>query len=211
MENSSIFLILMLISYSIPILCVGYYYSHTQNNSISSVIAMEECQLSILCAMCMMGVFTLLYEQERKCMKSFCSIVALLIGIYGVILIKEDISLHYIFGGCVFISMIVFMYIQCEKWSVTYTHFKYMIGIHIILTIVLMIQCIQNTDIFVCEALLLISFAIYYLYVHYLIVTHSPISLTDDAPVEKDRQDKQDRQDRQDKHSEEINSTKNIQ
>ncbi len=42
-----------------------------------------------------MNIFTILYEIERKDDISLVIIIFLLIGIYGVIFIKEENNLHY--------------------------------------------------------------------------------------------------------------------
>lgn len=89
---SNFLLIMMLLSYSMPIIYVYLNYSQ-KNESVSSVINSDTCQRYILSGMIVMGVFTILYELNRNCISSIISIISIcgvLIGIYGVILIKEE-------------------------------------------------------------------------------------------------------------------------
>ena len=90
-------LLMMLLSYCIPIAYVFYYYSSKENNSVSSVIGSEQCQRYILVGMIIMGIFTILYELNRGCKLSLCFILVILVGIYGVILVKENENIHYVF------------------------------------------------------------------------------------------------------------------
>jgi len=198
MKYESILLLCMVLSYTTAIGYVVYYYSMDQNKSISSIITMEECQLVIFASMILMGIFTVLYEWKRNCIPSMCTIGALLLGIMTVILIKEDQMLHYV--GCffVFTSMIAFMMIQLPKWTMHQSTLKCMIGIHGALTAILVFLFVGSWNIFGCEVLLLISFATYYLFIHYLMCSdpdphHDLISFHDD-PIETDqRQQEEDR------------------
>jgi membrane-bound ClpP family serine protease len=167
----------MVLSYLLPIGCVGYHYQSEKNNSVSSVLNMPECQMPILLGMISMGTFTLWYEWERGSLLSFLTILSVLIGIYGVILIEENTVVHYVFGGLIFFGMILFMVIHCSKSP---TIFGSIFVIHIILSIILIIQCFCNTDIFVSEVALVMSFAIYYLYLHYVEMTESKPSVKEE-------------------------------
>ncbi len=168
--RSSILLSCMALSYLLPIGCVGYHYQSEKNDSISSVLNMPECQMTIFGGMVSMGIFTLWYEWERGPILSFITMICILIGIYGVILIKEDTSIHYLFGALIFFGMIVFMGIHSSVFphrSVAYG----MIGVHSLFSLILIGLCMINCDIFLCEVVLVLLFAVYYLYLHYLSVT----------------------------------------
>ncbi len=160
----------MFLSYLLPIGCVGYYYDPEKNDSISSILNMPECQMTILAGMVAMGCFTLWYEWERGSIPSFITILFVLIGIYGVILIKENTIIHYLFGGLIFFGMIVFMGIHYHTFP-NKTIVGGIITVHSICSLVLIAQCIMNCDIFLCEVALVLNFAVYYLYLHYLTVS----------------------------------------
>jgi hypothetical protein len=164
---SNYLLVMMLLSYSIPIIYIFYYYSK-ENQSVSSIINSEKCQKYIFTSMIIMGVFTILYEINRGCKFSLCFISTILFGIYGVILIKENKKIHYLFAGLVFIGIVLFMGMNCYKYCYNDNKefLKLSLYIQFILCIVLVVS--MDKDIFFCEILLIINFAIFYLYLHYL-------------------------------------------
>jgi len=133
--------------------------------------------MTILLGMISMGTFTLWYEWVRGGISSFLTILSVLVGIYGVILIEENTVVHYVFGGLIFFGMILFMVIHYSKSPAI---FGSILAIHILLSIVLMIQCFCHTDIFVCEVALVLSFAVYYLYLHYVEMTESKPSVKEE-------------------------------
>lgn len=161
MKTSTLLLGLMIFSYSIPILYIYWNYSTTEK-SISSIIHSEACQKAILYGMIAMGIFTILYEYYRGCTTSFICIVALLIGIYGVILIKESETSHYIFAALVFIAMACFMMKHSSNRVLSA-----LLYFQLILSLILVLGLFHQVDIFYCEAFLLLNFAACYLYVHH--------------------------------------------
>lgn len=172
MNCSNFLLIMMLLSYSIPIIYVYLNYSE-KNESVSSIIGSDKCQRYILAGMIIMGIFTILYELNRKCISSRISTISrisicgLLLGIYGVILIKEEKIVHYVFAGLVFISIMGFMFIH--SWCNFPNDFLNLsLYTQILLLVVLVFSMIKDKGIFFCEAFLIINFAIYYLYLHNL-------------------------------------------
>jgi|LauGreDrversion4_2_1035121.scaffolds.fasta_scaffold18068_2 hypothetical protein len=183
----------MVFSYLCPIGCVGYHYQSEKNNSISSVLNMPECQLSILLGMVAMGIFTIWYEWERGSLLSFSIILSILIGIYGVILIEENTAIHYVFGGLIFFGMILFMGLHLSKSPVI---FGSILTLHLLLSGILIGQCVCHMDIFVCEVSLLVVFAVYYLYLHYLEMTGQNSIEIDKTEVEKTEQDQTEEADR---------------
>jgi len=161
MKTSTLILGLMILSYSIPILYIYWNYSTTEK-SISSIIHSEACQQAILYGMIAMGCFTILYECHRGCTTSFLCIATLLIGIYGVILIKESEWSHYAFATLVFIAMACFM-IKHSSTRLLYV----LLFVQLILSLILVLGLLHGVDIFYCEAFLLLNFAACYLYVHH--------------------------------------------
>lgn len=170
MNCSNFLLTMMLLSYSIPIIYILYNYCPENNQSVSSVIGSKECQRFILGGMIVMGIFTILYELNRTCINnilSMYSIIGVLIGIYGVILIKEDKKVHYLFASLVFLSIIGFMATHC--WYNFCNNFlKFSLYVQILFAGLLVFCIIMNMSIFGCETILIINFAIYYLYLHNL-------------------------------------------
>ena len=155
-------LLMMLLSYCIPIAYVFYYYSSKENNSVSSVIGSEQCQRYILVGMIIMGIFTILYELNRGCKLSLCFILVILVGIYGVILVKENENIHYVFASLVFIGIICFMGRHCINCD----FLRLLLYLQIVLSIFLGVCFKTNIDIFFFEVLLIVNFAVFYLFLH---------------------------------------------
>jgi hypothetical protein len=147
-----------------------------------SVLNMPECQMPIFLGMMAMGLFTLWYEWERGSLLSFCTMIGILIGIYGVILIEENTVVHYVFGGLIFFGMILFMGLH---YSASPIIFGSILIVHLLLSVILIGQCVCQMDIFVCEVGLVVLFAIYYLYLHYLEVTEVEKTEVEKTEVEK--------------------------
>lgn len=153
-------LFLMLLSYSMPILYV--YHNYSNNKSVSNIICSDKCQKVILLGMIIMGYFTILYEMNRGNTISLLLITLILVGIYGVIMIKEDEKIHYIYASLVFLSIIGFMINHC---LITNCNFLYLLlYIQVILLLITLVKI--KTDIFYTEAFLIVNFAIYYIYLH---------------------------------------------
>jgi hypothetical protein len=154
---TDILLLLMITSYMIPIVYV--YCKYNGNKSISNIICQEDC---IFISMIIMGIFTIFYETQRNDITSLILIILLLLGIYGVILINENRNTHYLFASIVFISIIGFMINHYNKIDSKFL--CYILYIQIILMIITCINLKKN--ILYCEILLLLNFAIYYIYLH---------------------------------------------
>jgi len=167
-STKHILLFLMLLSYLIPIF---YIYSHTTNNdpSVSDVICKENCQHAILIGMIAMGVFTIYYELNRSDKRSLISIFCLLVGIYGVIIYhnKKNETLHYLFATIVFLSILGFMIHHCyETKSVI---LQILLSIQILFLVFLIINFSNTNNIFfISEVSLILNFALFYLYLHFL-------------------------------------------
>ena len=119
--------------------------------------------------MFIMAVFTILYEIQRN-MWSLAIIIALLIGIFGVIYIPETSPVHYIFAGTVFVAMIGFMigHTLYADYGVhgVYDNLRILLYAQILFMVVTVIGVLDETPIFVVEALFILNFAVFYLYLH---------------------------------------------
>ena len=195
-------LALMLAAYAIPIAFVYYKYriatDATAARSISSIITSKEPfitfsenaspPLSITAAfqtrhfiaacMLLMAVFTLAYEYQRCVTQnsrwSLFAIIALLIGIFGVIFIPEHDSTHYIFAATAFFAIVGFMvghtYYGGDTADGTDTAadtLRILLYAQFLFMVVTVIGVIQDAPIFATEVLFLLNFAIFYLYLHY--------------------------------------------
>lgn len=141
--------------------------------TVSSTLANEKTNTIIFASMLSMGFFTIMYESGRKCWVSFMSILLLLIGIYGVILIEENEPIHYVFASMVFISILVFMgwnsivpYVSKYLLTLCMLNFGlifYLFGY--ILSKVFFLSVRKEYDVLflVSEVLFIVVFAIFYL------------------------------------------------
>lgn len=187
-ENQHILLAVMLLSYIIPITYVYYKYNNNNNNeskSISSIITSQDpvlltIQTRHFIAACMfvMAVFTIIYEFQRcvKHMKSswwsLSTIAVLLIGIFGVIYIPETNSIHYIFAGLAFFSIIGFMTAHTIFRRVSHGHehghnLRILLYAQFLFMVITIIGVIQDVPILTIESIFLLNFAVFYLYLHH--------------------------------------------
>ena len=197
-------LALMLATYAIPIAFVYYKYSTattTAARSISSIITSQEpfimfsenaSPLSITTAfqtrhfiaacMLLMAVFTLAYEYQRCVTQhtqwSLFAIIALLIGIFGVIFIPEHDSAHYIFAATAFFAIVGFMvgHTYYGTAADTADTLRILLYAQFLFMVVTVIGVIQDAPIFASEVLFLLNFAIFYLYLHYTFSISTPPS-----------------------------------
>jgi len=119
--------------------------------------------------------FTVMYEYQR-CIKhvssqiwwSLVSIIVLLIGIFGVIFIPEYNPVHYIFAAAAFFA-IVGLGIHSAPASLPTIHdiLRILLYAQILFMVVTVIGVLQDAAIFTIEALFLLNFAVFYLYLHY--------------------------------------------
>ena len=132
-----------------------------------------------------MAAFTLAYEYQRCVTQhtwwSLFAIVALLIGIFGVIFIPEHDSAHYIFAATAFFAIVGFMvghtyYGAADTAADTLRILLYAQFLFMVVTV---IGVIQDAPIFASEVLFLLNFAIFYLYLHY---EHHTFSISMPSP-----------------------------
>ena len=199
--SPNVILSVMLAAYSIPIAFVYFKYAAAPlSRSISSIITSTEpfClfaaasnapphstvfQTRHFIALCMltMAGFTVLYETQRPAQSgrwSLAVIIVLLSGIFGVIFVPEQNPTHYIFAAAAFFAIIGFMVGHTFYGSTgTGTGTGVVENLRIILyaqflfTVVTIIGVIQDAPIFIVEALFLLNFAVFYLYLHYTTVS----------------------------------------
>jgi hypothetical protein len=197
MDNDTL-LSLMVVSYIAPIGVVYYKYSTDVSGdgtrSISSIITSQEplfdaaaatdaatavFQTRHFIAACMliMACFTIVYEYQRcvtgQTWWSLIAILALLIGIFGVIYIPEHDPVHYLFAGAAFIAILGFMtaHTVCLAAAATTDAaetLRILLYAQFLFMVITVIGVIHDTPIFIFEALFLLNFAGFYLYLHLL-------------------------------------------
>lgn len=161
--NKNYLLCFMILCYLIPIYYVYYYYN--SNNSVSNIICNENCKYHIIFFMLLMGLGTILYELERGDNFSMYVICLLLIGIYGLICIDENNTLHYVFAFAVFLSIMGFMVRHCYFFSCNNVLLSSLL-LEILLLVFIGVKL--NENIFYVEVIYILNFAFFYLYLHYL-------------------------------------------
>ena len=130
----------------------------------------------IAACMFVMAIFTVLYEHQRCEMYlnsarwSLSAIVILLLGIFGVIYIPETNPTHYIFASAAFFAIIWFMVGHTCNVHLTDPigdNLRLILYAQILFMIVTVIGVLQDAPIFAVEALFLMNFAVFYLYLHF--------------------------------------------
>ncbi len=183
----------MLLAYIAPVAFVYYKYNTataaaSATRSISSIITSQEpffsevaplFQTRYFIAVCMLVMtgFTVFYEYQRcvdymnSRMWSLASIVVLLLGIFGVIFIPEQDPVHYIFAAAAFFAIVGFMIGHTFTGTTTgadiHDILRILLYAQILFMIVTVIGVLQDAAIFTIEALFLLNFAVFYLYLHY--------------------------------------------
>jgi len=191
--SPDILLFLMFAAYAIPIAFVYSKYQNSATRSISSIITSQEPFISIaennahppifyaiqtkhFLAACMMvmACFTILYEYQRCELHlnsqwwSLAAIIVLLIGIFGVIYIPEDNKIHYVFGGAVFFAMLGFMVGHTiAATAAAAATLRIVLYAQILFMILTVIGLFQGAPIFIAEALFILNFAVFYVYLHF--------------------------------------------
>lgn len=192
--NPTIVLACMLLAYIAPVAFVYYKYNTaaaSATRSISSIITSQEpffsevaplFQTRYFIAVCMLVMtgFTVFYEYQRcvdymnSRMWSLASIVVLLVGIFGVIFIPEQDPVHYIFAAAAFFAIVGFMIGHTFTGTTGTTTgadihdiLRILLYAQILFMIVTVIGVLQDAAIFTIEALFLLNFAVFYLYLHY--------------------------------------------
>jgi len=152
----------MILTYMYVIYNVYNYYT-INDGSISSILKNKDCNQIVFTNMTIMGLITIFYELLRYDIFSFFSIVAILIGIVGVLFYDHTNIIHFVYCFVVFTSILVFMFHHCYKKGnnlLLYLSFY----IQEILCAVIFLQ----TNIINCEIYLLANFAFFYIYLHFI-------------------------------------------
>ena len=119
--------------------------------------------------MLFMTAFTVLYEYQRQ-RWSLAAIIVLLCGIFGVIFIPEKKShTHYIFAAAALFAIVGFMvgHSFCDTSIDIHDNLRMLLYVQILFMVITVIGVIQDAPIFAIEALFLLNFAIFYVYLHY--------------------------------------------
>jgi len=164
MKRHNILLLCLIATFLFMVVYI--YCNYCKNPSISNIITSDDCKYIILVGMIIMNIFTILYELERKDDISLIIIIFLLIGIYGVIFIKEENNIHFVFAAIVFLAIISFMvkhfiYIKKKENDILF--------ILLFLQSLLFIITLSNLDnnIFFLEVFYIITFAVFYIVLHF--------------------------------------------
>ena len=128
----------------------------------------------IAACMFVMAIFTVLYEHQRCEMYlnsarwSLSAIIVLLLGIFGVIYVPETNPTHYLFAGAVFLAIIGFMVGHtCHDNLRLSDNIRLLLYAQILFMVLTVIGVLQDAPIFAVEALFLMNFAVFYLYLHF--------------------------------------------
>ena len=137
--------------------------------TVSSTLSDEKTRPIIFASMLSMGFFTIMYESGRKCWVSFMSILLLLVGIYGVILIEENEPIHYVFAFMAFISILMFMFRNRtnNKYDLFLCSTNTILFFLLILSILFGQENTSTIGIFGYEIGFLICFTIFYFTLHF--------------------------------------------
>jgi hypothetical protein len=156
------------------------FISIAENNAPPILYAIQTKHFLAACMM-VMACFTILYEYQRCELHlnsqwwSLAAIIVLLIGIFGVIYIPEDNKIHYVFGGAVFFAMLGFMMGHTAAAAATATAtataaaatLRIVLYAQILFMILTVIGLFQGAPIFIAEALFILNFAVFYVYLHF--------------------------------------------
>ena len=174
----NILLTLMIAAYAVPISVVYYKYlcSDTGSRSISSIITSQEpffvatdapphpdatvfifqTRYFIAACMLLMAGFTIAYEYQRPRWSLF-AVIAIIIGIFGVIFIPEHKPIHYLFAATVFFAILGFMvahtYYGTDDATIT-DNLRILLYAQFLFMVVTVIGVIQDTPIFMIESLI---------------------------------------------------------
>ena len=128
----------------------------------------------IAACMFVMAIFTVLYEHQRCVMYmnsarwSLFAIVVLLLGIFGVIYVPETNPVHYIFAAAAFFAIIGFMTGHTCRHDLRFSdNLRILLYAQILFMIITVIGVLQDAPIFAVEALFLMNFAVFYVYLHF--------------------------------------------
>ena len=156
-----LFFVCMILAYSLVIYHVYHYYQN--DNCISSIICDTHVRYDILLGMILMGIYVMLYEYHRNCRLSQLSIYTLLICLYVLLFLHEKSILHTAISYVIFLCILSFLYIHKHKVTFLTILFYIYIGF------TFCIPFFQHSVYFFhIELILLLCFALYYMYLHFI-------------------------------------------
>ena len=161
-------LLVMIMVYLIPLSIV--IRDAKKSNSISHVLSDPDNKITVLIAFLVFGVLCLCYENDRNKMPCTLLLSSCLIGTYGSILYRPDHYSHNLFGFIALFSFYAYMLLTSVIYqnNILYVLFFLQTCIAAYLWTILNYKA---KSIFAGEAGLIITFAIYYFYIHYLEVS----------------------------------------
>jgi hypothetical protein len=157
----------MICCYLIPIFIIWYNYSNN-TNSISCIICDDKCKYIVFLAFLTMGIFTAIYEYQRKDPVSLIIILVLLANIYCLIFVNETVQTHYLFAAFAFIFILFFCFWHCLRLFTLNIQNNILFLLAILQLFFFIFTCINvnNENIFIYEVFFLLNFAVFYLYLH---------------------------------------------
>jgi len=156
-----VLLMSMILVYCYAIYNVNYHFK-ISDGSISSILKNETCNKCVFNSMTIMCLIAFVYENIRQDIVSIILISYLIIGIYGVLLFDFTTFIHYNFSFIAFISIVLFMFYHSIKTNSLFLFLLFFL--EIILSFLTIFKC----EILYYEIYLLINFAIFYIFLHFL-------------------------------------------
>jgi hypothetical protein len=165
MQAKNIILIAMLTCYLIPIITIANIYA--QNNSVSHTISIvvKKDPRYLLYPMITMCVLSVLYEYLDFDFVPFFSILSLVIGIMGIIFVDESKWLHYFFATLCFLGIASYCIHSAFLHPIPYL-FSLVV---LIASFSLVYNMQMRHSIFWEEIIVLLFFALVYLYKHFFL------------------------------------------
>jgi hypothetical protein len=158
----------MLIVYLIPLSIV--IRDAKNSASISHILSDPKNKITVLISFFVFGVVCVCYENDRNIMPCTLLIISCLIGTYGSILFRPEYYSHDLFGFIALISFYAYMLLTSIIYQNSYLYVLFFLQTCVAAYLWTILNNKTNT-IFAGEAGLIIIFAIYYFYIHYLEVS----------------------------------------
>ena len=167
-------LLCMLLSYGVAIGLVYYKYglhdhstnTNTNTNTISNVVCDTSIAAPVLLAMLIMGGFTLWYEAARGDGVSLGIMVALLVGLYGVICTSPTLKIHDLWALLTFGAIFAFMWYHA--WRFSRSLLPVLVGLQALVYCWVLWAWLTRRTYFAGQCAALAVFATFFLYLHCL-------------------------------------------
>lgn len=141
-----------------------------KSNSISHVLSDSNNKITVLIAFLVFGILCLCYENDRNIMPCTLLLSSCLIGTYGSIMYRPDHYSHNLFGFIALFSFYAYMLLTAVIYQNNFLYVLFFLQTCIAAYLWTFLNYKANS-IFAGEAGLIITFAIYYFYIHYLEVS----------------------------------------